>query len=247
MTDNFFCKYIFDCILRLYPNINLEQDFDDKGGIISCPVLIKTDTGPGRLCSNFAIMDFRQKLKRMGCHIILSLPNTISVSAKMNNLYREYKECCWQKTQTVFHKKFYARMMKIRENTYIADPKKRHTIKLVNLNSSDLSLMINGKEGDSIELTFYLKMFNLNIIKKSQENVGFALFTRKCQENKKVRHEVDETVPNRHSYNVEELQQKINTVKERLTGKGFNSEHFDKIVPKAFKIKRLKKKIELRN
>ena len=85
----------------------------------------------------------------------------------MNNLYREYKECCWQKTQTVFHKKFYARMMKIRENTYIADPKKRHTIKLVNLNSSDLSLMINGKEGDSIELTFYLKMFNLNIIKKS--------------------------------------------------------------------------------
>ena len=58
---------------------------------------------------------------------------------------------------------------------------------------------------------------------------------------------MDETVPNKKSNNVEELQQTYNAVKERLNEEGFNNECFDIIVPKAFKMKRLKeKKIELK-
>ena len=91
MNDSLFCKYILDGILCLYPNITLEQVFDEKGGILSGLVLIKTNAGPGRLCANFAKIEFRQKRERMGCHIILSLPNAISVSAEMDDLYREYK------------------------------------------------------------------------------------------------------------------------------------------------------------
>ena len=41
---------------------------------------------------------------------------------------------------------------------------------------------------------------------------------------------------------MEELQQKYNAVKDRLNEEGFNNESFDIIVPKAFKMKRLKKK-----
>ena len=66
-------------------------------------------------------------------------------------------------------------------------------------------------------------------------------------ENKKVRHEVDEIVSNKTTNNVEELQQKYNAIKERLNEEGFNNECFDIVVPKAFKMKRLKKKkVELK-
>ena len=92
-----------------------------------------------------------------------------------------------------------------------------------------------------------MKAFNLGSIKKSWDNIGFVPFTRKCLENKKVRHEMDETAPNKHSNNVEELQQTYDEVKEGLNEEGFINEYFDITVSKAFKMKRLKekKKIEL--
>ena len=59
--------------------------------------------------------------------------------------------------------------------------------------------------------------------------------------------EMNESVPNNYSNNVEELQQKYNAIKVKLNEEGFNNEYFDIIVPKAFKMKRLKeKKIELK-
>ena len=107
--------------------------------------------------------------------------------------------------------------------------------------------MINGEEGDNIKDRPCSKTFNLDSIKKSWDIIGCVPFTRNCLENKKVRHEVDETVPNKNSNNVEELQQTYNTVKEILNEEVFNNECFDIIVPKVFKMKRLKeKKTELK-
>ena len=59
MNDYLFYKYILDCILSLYPNITLEWVFDEEDGIISGPVLMKTDAGPGRMCTNFANIESR--------------------------------------------------------------------------------------------------------------------------------------------------------------------------------------------
>ena len=85
--------------------------------------------------------------------------------------------------------------------------------------------MINGEKRDDVKDRPSMKTFNLGSIKKSWGNIGFVPFTRKCLENKKVRHEVDETALNKHSNNVEELQQKYNEVKEGLNEEGFNNEY----------------------
>ena len=58
-------------------------------------------------------------------------------------------------------------MMKIKENCYIFDPKKRHVVKPVSLNLSDLSLMINGEKRDDVKDRPFMKTFNLGSIKKS--------------------------------------------------------------------------------
>ena len=139
MTDTLFCEYIETCILRLFPNISPEWKFDEEGEIIFGSVVIKTNAGPGRLCTNFTNVEFREKTERTGYHIILSLPNDTSISAEMDDLYRLYKARCREKTQQVSSKTFYDRMTKIRENAYITDPEKIHEIKLVTLNPSDLS------------------------------------------------------------------------------------------------------------
>ena len=107
--------------------------------------------------------------------------------------------------------------------------------------------MISSEEGEDVKDRPFMKIFNLDSIKKSWDNIGFVLFIRKRLETQKIRYEVDKTVPNKHSNNMEELQQKYNAVKDRLNEEGFNNEYFDIIVPKAFKMKRLKKKkIELK-
>ena len=51
-------------------------------------------------------------------------------------------------------------------------------IKPVSFNPSDLSRMTNGEEGDDIKDIPFTKIFNLDSIKKSWDNIGFVLFTR---------------------------------------------------------------------
>ena len=91
MTDTLFCEYIENCILRLYPNISPEYKLDEKGNIISGPVLINTDTGTGRLCTNFANVECREELEKLECHIILTIPNATSISAEIGALQGLHK------------------------------------------------------------------------------------------------------------------------------------------------------------
>ena len=75
----------------MYPNISPEYKLDEKGNIISGPVLINTDTGPGRLCPNFANVECREKLEKLECHIILTIPNATSISAEIGALQGLHK------------------------------------------------------------------------------------------------------------------------------------------------------------
>ena len=105
MIDKKFCQYIETCIVKLYPNLSKEWSINENGEIISGPILIKTDAGPGRLCANFSNVSFRQRLNEMGAHIILSLPNATSVQAELDDMYRDYKGACRNRNQKVFSDK----------------------------------------------------------------------------------------------------------------------------------------------
>ena len=96
-------------------------------------------------------------------------------------------------------------MMKIRENACVIDPNKRYQVRPVSLNLRNLSSMFNGIDDETVLERPYLRTFNENSIIMFWGNDEFVPFTRKCFENMKVEHALDESVPNQHSLRLEEL------------------------------------------
>ena len=137
MDDVLFMDYIQKVILLLYPNIGKTLVRDENGVLVTGPILIKTDGGPGRLRATFESIDFREKLGKMGAHILLSSPNGTSVGAEMDQLYRVFKASCRLSTDTVYSEKVFRRMRLIEEREQ--HPEANIVVPtVVNLTPSDL-------------------------------------------------------------------------------------------------------------
>jgi hypothetical protein len=66
--------------------------------LISGPLIVKTDAGPGRLSKEADSMDFRDEMAALGVHIVLSLPNGTAATAEMDQLYSKFKPRCSEST-----------------------------------------------------------------------------------------------------------------------------------------------------
>ena len=62
----------------------------DTGRLISAPMIVKTDVGPGRLSKEAESMDFRKQMAGLGVHILLSLPNGTWCTAEMDQLFEKF-------------------------------------------------------------------------------------------------------------------------------------------------------------
>ncbi len=55
------------------------------------PMMLKLDTGPGRIVSNYAILKKREDLFERGLIILMGLPSAKSVHQEMDMLYGPFK------------------------------------------------------------------------------------------------------------------------------------------------------------
>ena len=62
--------------------------------LISGPLIIKTDAGPGRLSKELESIEYRARIERLGVYILLSLPNGTSCTAEMDQMYEKFKPAC---------------------------------------------------------------------------------------------------------------------------------------------------------
>ncbi len=66
--------------------------------LISGPLIVKTDAGPGRLSKKAESIDFRDEMAKKGVHILLSLPNGMAAFAEMDQLHSKFKLRCSDST-----------------------------------------------------------------------------------------------------------------------------------------------------
>ena len=59
MDEGLFRDYVENVILPLYPNIGPEVIRDNGGRLLSGPVWINCDTGPGRLQASYSNVEWR--------------------------------------------------------------------------------------------------------------------------------------------------------------------------------------------
>ena len=69
--------------------------------MIKGPIVNKTDRGPGRFSNKAQSIEFRKRMAKEGMHILLALPNGTEYTAKLDQLYSEYKPACKASTKRV--------------------------------------------------------------------------------------------------------------------------------------------------
>ena len=223
--------------------------------MIKGPLIIKTDSGPGRLSMEADSIEFREEMMNMGVFILLSLPNGTECQAELDQMYSEFKPRCKASAIRVAGIKMAARVKARKESTEVAiesyasdsdgesddssverrpPSKKRRSVCNVTLNSRDLGNIVNGYPGDPAHLRPFDFCFTKEKIIKSWINVGFMPMTGNAALDPKVRHELgDGGAPPESKDRIEKLVQDYSEIRTGLTEEGYNGDVLDLEPPVA--------------
>ena len=109
-TDEQFMQQIIEEVyLLLYPNIHPTTERDESGKFLRGPIIIKTDSGQGRLNASFKSIAFYEKMGSMDVHIVLGLPNSTSCTQELDQVYQEFKTKTRERTNQLFGEKQFNR------------------------------------------------------------------------------------------------------------------------------------------
>ena len=109
--------------------------------LITGPLILKTDAGPGRLSKEAESIEFCEKSAAEGEHILLSLPNGTECTAELDQIYSTFKPATKKSTKRVAAKKMVARV----EARKKADERENETSQSF---VQDLEVFLNGEEGN---------------------------------------------------------------------------------------------------
>ncbi len=253
MDDTLFIDYIERVVLPLYPNISKTAEFDPVTGKLLCgPVVLKVDSGPGRIVASEQSITKRAELLEKGLYILMGLPNATSVNQEMDVLYGAFKTATYARGEMIVVEKLKERgnlrmlqQRQLRDRTNEdsnngAPPQAAASLSL-SLGFNDLSTIVNGKDTDDVSLKPFDKCFTKERIIGSWKKVGFVPFTRNCMNDKKVRHELGQ---NQKNEVLEELKVKYDNLVALSREHGLNSGVFDATIPVACHAKRAADKDE---
>jgi hypothetical protein len=228
--------------------------------LISGPLIIKTDAGPGRLSKEASSIEFRDHMATKGVHILLSLPNATASTAEMDKFFEKFKPACGKSALRLAAKKMQMRMevrMEVQNNNADAvidvdasdasssededEPNERkkkggQSICNVSFSNFDLANLVNGWPDDPVELRPFDYHFTKEGIIGSWLAVGFLPMTGKAAEDPKVRHELGEGgAPPAAARRLAALNKEYIISATTLTAMGFNGELLDCELPKVKK------------
>ena len=200
----------------LYPNISKTAKFDFITGKLLCgPVILKVDSGPGRIIASMESILKRVKFLELGLFILMGLPNATSVNQEMDALYGAFKPATYARGKIILTERL--RMRGLQNSAMAAgnregegdneevhatpngnDPpagvrlgaRRSAALPSVTMGFEDLATTVDGNKTDYISMNPFTRHFTTDKILQSWLKVGFIPFTRNCVKSKKVRHEL---------------------------------------------------------
>ena len=220
--------------LPLFPNVSKTTTRDENGVFLSGPVVFKTDSGQGRLSATWDSLEFRERMSELGVLLVLGLPNSTSCTQEQDQLYQEFKGKTQQKTNEIYQDKLSRRSGLISkynielEATSLDDLETRMVIiknlaearKMPKLTNEDLGFIVNGYPEDNISKKPFQSTFTKEKIRECFRRVGYVPFTRRCLQNKNIRHELQDGDEEK-SKQIAEIVEEYEDVKNKLRSLGF--------------------------
>ena len=235
MDDALLNDYINQVILPLYPNISKTAAFDQTTGkLLHGPVILKLDSGPGRIVASYDSITRREALAEMGLLIMAGLPNATSVQQEMDALYGAFKSATYDRGETVLMEKMRARGAAARNGN--AREAAAAAASILTLGFEDLPVIVNGRTDDDISMRAFDKFFTKEKIEQAWRKIGFVPFTRNCLSDKKVRHELGQATANEA---LEDLQLRFDNIVAVAESEGLNEGIFDVAIPVSRELARV--------
>jgi len=253
MTNKLFMDGIKTLTFACYPRetVPLEIKFNaNTGELLTAPVIWNCDTGPGRLPVNDGEEQqwekWAQEMMEKGVILHGLLPNSTSVSAVMDELYRSFKISTRMETVRVFAGKIYDLAKKIQkykldiktriENGEAVSEKEKEKVKhpvVATLNPADLGKIIFGTpvNGYPNPDSPFAKAFTKEKILDAFDKLGYYPFTRKMLLNKKVRHEQGQKEVTTQIEMMNNLDAEYKQLREKCRERGFKVDAFDAVLP----------------
>ena len=191
----------------------------------------------------------RKKFLDMGLLILMGLPNATSVQQEMDVMYQGFKAATYARGEALLTRKLMIRGRRQEEN------RRQHRLQVaangimvalpqlppLGIGFEDLAAVVNGEEGDELDMRPFDKFFTKERILSSWAKVGFVPFTRKCLENKKVRHERGQEGGDGASRSavLEDLSEDYNNLVHVAGERGLNAGVYDARIPVAMRIERV--------
>jgi hypothetical protein len=219
------------CILRPCPPTI-------TGKLLHGPVILKLDSGPGRIVASMESISKREEFAAKGLIIMAGLPNATSVQQEMDALYGAFKSATYARGELVLMEKMKARGLAVRDNERrgVAAGRGGVAASILTLGFEDLATIVNGKDGDNISKRPFNKHFTKDKVLQAWQKIGFVPFTRNCLASKKVRHELGQTDTNEE---LENLQVRYDALVSVAEESGLNEGVFDATIPIACPLQRV--------
>ena len=173
MDTGLWTKFNDTVIAPCYPNVAKEVTrCPVTNKILSGPLILKTDAGPGRLSKDAESWEFRERMHDKGLVILLGLPNGTAATQEMDQGYTDLKKETKKSTMRAASRKMAARVrartnsttasaINLRsddesddesndEHDECATARKRSSCN-VSLGNLDLGNIVNGFRGDPVE------------------------------------------------------------------------------------------------
>jgi hypothetical protein len=236
MDDSLLNHYIHQVILPLYPNISKMTAFDRRTGkLLHDVVILKLDSGPGRIVASYDSILKREALVEMGLLVMSGLRNATSVQQEMDVLYGAFKSGTYDLGEMMLMEKLRKRGVATRNgNVRVAAAA---AASILTLGLKDLATTVNGHADDDISRQPFDKNFTKETIVHAWCNVDFVSFTWNCLSNKKVRHnKLVQTVANKELESLQVWYDNLVSVGER---QGLNRRVFDVALPVSCQLNRV--------
>jgi len=226
----------------LYPNISKRARFDQNGKLLCGPVILKVDSGPGRLVANAESIRKQEDFMERGLLIMLGLPNATSVNQEMDALFQGFKTASYARGEILLTERMKKRgeLRTVRrefnaEENEEDGNKATGCTRLVTMGYEDLATVVYGTEDDTIDNKPFYCHFTKGKILQSWAKIGLVPFTRKCLQNQRVRHELGQGLRNE---SLEVLQEHYNRLVQDAHEDGLNAGIFDAAIPVAKQVNR---------
>jgi hypothetical protein len=252
MDDKLLNDYISNVIMPLYPNLSKATAFDPiTGKLLHGPVILKIDSGPGRIVATLVSLEQRAALFQKGLIILAGLPNATGVQQEMDALYGPFKSATYRRGEQVLTIKLRDRGLALAEQRRLQQqgerlmPHQRTNARpaaaappaILALGFSDLARIVDGEVGElDVKSRPFTNCFTQDKVLSAWNKIGFVPFNRNCLKNKHVRNELGQHEKNQA---LEELQLEYDTVIADAEESGLNPGVFDVRIPVAKHVTRI--------